>query len=529
MSERRLSPSDAVWLYSEWPKNLQTVSSLTWMDREIDPQDYRDVVQERMVDKYPTFRQRIRKSRNPLFMPYWEDDPDFSLDNHIEVIQLEAPGDRAALAKLVSVQRSTALDMERPLWKFFVIQGYEGTTAVHARIQHAIADGWALTRLVLSLADEASAEAPKVVDKTPKRKRDSAIKAAQPAVDAVDTVTDTVKRAVDAVTETAAKAAGAVVGAVKQPGNVPAILAQGQDALSETLSLDLNPDRFLEFGSKGPAAVAQTFGRASDEVSERVESAGDAAGVVAQGAKDAIDFVVTPRPGKTIMHGKVSGTKKVAWIDPIPLEPVRAAGKSLGATINDVLLGCLTNSLRLYLLEKDALNVTELMTSVPVSLRKPNDPLPRTLGNRFGLVNVLLPVGTEDPIDQILSLKAQIDEIKSSQMPVVSFGLISVSSLFTPDVERLLHKLTQDQSLGVTTNVPGPRSPMKLAGGVVKGTWGMGGLSGNMNLSVGIFSLAGEINFAVSSDEAITPDPERILDHFKESVQIVLDRTGAAS
>ena len=73
------------------------------------------------------------------------------------------------------------------------------------------------------------------------------------------------------------------------------------------------------------------------------------------------------------------------------------------------------------------------------------------------------------------------------------------------------------------------RRVIARAGGVVKGTWGMGGLSGNMNLSVGIFSLAGEINFAVSSDEAITPDPERILDHFKESVQIVLDRTGAAS
>ena len=78
-------------------------------------------------------------------------------------------------------------------------------------------------------------------------------------------------------------------------------------------------------------------------------------------------------------------------------------------------------------------------------------------------------------------------------MPVVSFGLISVSSLMTPDVERLLHKVTQEHSIGVTTNVPGPRHPIYVAGGEVLGRWGMGGLSGNMNLSFGIYTLNGKL------------------------------------
>ncbi len=331
-------------------------------------------------------------------------------------------------------------------------------------------------------------------------------------------MTDTVKRTVGGVTGTAGRAAGAVVGMVKEPKSVPAALASGTDALEETLSLAIDPQRFLEFGTKVPASVASRWGRVTGTTD-----------VVAQGAQDAVDFVIAPRPGKTILHGKVSGQKKVAWIEPIPLAPVKEAGRAFNATINDVVLGALTNALRLYLLEKDALTVQELSTAVPVSLRKMDAPLPRTLGNKFGLVPVQLPVGIADPVEQVASLKAQIDGIKRSQMPVVSFGLISVSALATPEVERLLHKLTQDQSIGVTTNVPGPRGPLQLAGGNVVGAWGMGGLSGNMNLSFGIFSLNGSLNFSVHSDVGITQDPERILDHFLESVQILQTAAGVSA
>ncbi len=54
----------------------------------------------------------------------------------------------------------------------------------------------------------------------------------------------------------------------------------------------------------------------------------------------------------------------------------------------------------------------------------------------------------------------------------------------------------------------------------------MGGVGGNMNLCVGVFSLNGEVNFAISSDVAITADPERILGHFKASVAELIERAG---
>jgi WS/DGAT/MGAT family acyltransferase len=330
---------------------------------------------------------------------------------------------------------------------------------VHGRIQHSIADGWALVRLVLSLCDdEGTVDRPVTVDKKRRRKRDIVAKAAAPVVD---------------------------------------IVTNPKEVVQETLSVALYPKRFIEFGS----------------------DVADVAGDTAEAGKNAVEFLLSPRPGKTILHGDVTGDKRVDWIEPIDLQQIKDTGKAFDATINDVLLAVLTNALRKYLLENDALTVDDLFTAVPVSLRSPKAELPRTLGNRFGLVPVLLPVGIADPVEQLMEIKRRLDDLKASQMPIVSFGLVSAVALTTPDVERMIHKINQDHSIGVTTNVPGPRHEIYVAGGKVLGMWGMGGLSGNMNLSFGIFSLNGELNFSVHSDTGITKDPERILDLFLESVE----------
>ncbi len=538
MSERRLSPADACWLYSDFEGNHQTVSALMWLDRQIDPDDYRQLIQERLLDVYPTFRQKIRPSRNPLLMPSWVDDEDFDLDYHVDVITLPEPGDRAALEKLVSEQRSQMLDHTRPLWRFHMIQGYEGTTAIHARIQHAIADGWALVRLIMSLADEAvDAEQVKIIDRERKRKRDRARSAVAPAVDAATAV-------VGGAAAAASGATDAVTEALRNPRTIPAQLASGVEALTEVISLTPDPARFVEFGSGLAEQAAEVPGAVAEQVSGIPgavvdQATGIPAAVVERAAplsaagsyvSGAVDFLNAPKPGKSAaLHGTVSGHKKVAWIDPIPLAPIKDAGKVFGATINDMLVAATTSALRAYLLEKGALDVEGLLVSVPVSLRRADEPLPRELGNRFGLVNVLLPVGIEDPVEAVRSIKAEMDEIKKSTVPVVSFGLASVAAITTPQAERAIHKITQEQHAGVVTNVPGPRGPLTLAGANVVGSWGLGGVAANMNLCVGIFSLNGEINFAVSTDTAITPDPERIVELFPAAVQTLLDRAGVSA
>ena len=528
MPQRRdLSPADACWLYSEWEKNHQTVSALLWTDQRVDPDALREAVQTRLVDRYPVFVQRVVMSRNPLLMPHWEDDPDFDIARHIQVVDLPAPGDKAALEALVSEQRTPLLDRDHPLWTIYLIQGFQGDcSAMHLRIQHSIADGWALVQLFLSLTDETDEATDSPAEG---RAQPGEVDADGPAHDQPDGP----RR--ESPLRLRRRTRRAVAGL--RQGLHPATLARGREALEETLSVAADPSRFVEFGTDisedlaeqvqdaGTRLVESTTQRV-DRWSERGSQVAEAARLARSGVRDGMAFTFPARPGKTILHGDVSGKKLVAWMDPVPLAPVKQVGRAFDATINDVLMGAVTNALRRYLLDRDALTVEELRTAVPVTLRNTDDDLPQTLGNKFGLVPVLLPVGLADPIEQVLEIKRQIDEIKTSTMPIMSFGLLGFTALTTPEVERQIHAVNQSHSIGVTTNVPGPRHEVSLCGAQVLGAWGMGGLSGNMNLSIGIFTLNGEVNFAVHSDAALTPDPDDIVRLFRESLLTLQTRAG---
>ena len=124
----RLSSADTAWLHMDRPTNLMVINSVMTFDQQVDWERLTEVIQHRMVDPYPRFRQRVVESRLPLQPPRWEDDPDFKLEHHIHHRALPAPGDRAALQELVGDLMAMPLDRSRPLWQDYFIDGY-GTAA----------------------------------------------------------------------------------------------------------------------------------------------------------------------------------------------------------------------------------------------------------------------------------------------------------------------------------------------------------------------------------------------------------------
>ena len=80
---------------------------------------------------------------------------------------------------------------------------------------------------------------------------------------------------------------------------------------------------------------------------------------------------------------------------------VKAIGKALGCSINDVLLACVAGAIGAYLRDQgDDPAGKEIRAMVPVNLR----PLDQAwqLGNRFGLVPLVLPIGIDNPIERVL-------------------------------------------------------------------------------------------------------------------------------
>ncbi len=153
MRENVLNPVDAIWLNTEDAENLMVIEALMLLDGPVDLDSFHGVVQRRIVDRYPTFSQRPVASRVRGGMPRWTDSPGFAVADHVRTVTIDAPGDDEALAAYVGSFLSTPLPRDRPMWEMHLIDGLESGTAIFARLHHSLADGIALTQLLLKLTD----------------------------------------------------------------------------------------------------------------------------------------------------------------------------------------------------------------------------------------------------------------------------------------------------------------------------------------------------------------------------------------
>jgi WS/DGAT/MGAT family acyltransferase len=160
---RSIDPVDTIWLNMDREDNLMVIESLMTTAGPIDPDRLVAALEERVLSRYPVFRQRPVAAALPWQLPRWEDDPAFDLSRHLHVGELDEPGDDRALQGYISGQLDRPLRRDRPLWEVHLLQGYGRGSAVYSRLHHSLADGIALTKVLLSLTD-ASPEGTLVAD-----------------------------------------------------------------------------------------------------------------------------------------------------------------------------------------------------------------------------------------------------------------------------------------------------------------------------------------------------------------------------
>jgi diacylglycerol O-acyltransferase / wax synthase len=150
-SRHAMPAADAAWLHMDRPTNPMVVNGLVMLGTVPAAEAVADVIDERLVGRFPRFRQRVvdQLARAPAF----EDDPFFDLGNHLHRLALPPPGDRAALEEMVSDLITPPLDPGKPLWHAYLIEGFGSGAALLWRIHHCIADGIALAEVMLSITD----------------------------------------------------------------------------------------------------------------------------------------------------------------------------------------------------------------------------------------------------------------------------------------------------------------------------------------------------------------------------------------
>lgn len=456
----RMSKVDTAWLRMDSPGNLMMIVGVWVLQPGIRHADLCQRIGERLL-QYPRFGQRVVQDAAGAT---WVRDEDFDIARHVVVETLpRRPRGREqeALQDRLAELAMTPLDPARPLWQFHLVEHYQGGSAMMVRIHHCIADGIALIAVTQSLVDGGTLP--------PKR----AARTARQGVEAAeDWLSDTL---IKPFTDLAVKALG-----------------RAGDGAANALGMLLAPQKGLEKGLAGSSDVAR---------------------LAYQVLRDAAALALMPDDSRTRLKGTPGASKRVAWCAPIPLEEVKAVGKALNCSVNDVLLSCVAGAIGAYLRgHGDAVQGQEIRAMVPVNLRPVEQA--HTLGNRFGLAPVVLPIGLDNPVERVYEVRHRMGQLKGSLQPLMAFGLLAVAGLLIKPAQDAMLNLFSRKTTAVMTNVPGPREKVKFLGATVEQNLFWVPQSGTVGLGVSILSYGGGVQFGVITDGTLCPDPQGIIDGF---------------
>ena len=155
----KLSGTDAGFLYNETERCPQHVSSVQIMElpEGVDEDAFIEGLKAHFMRRLHLVPYLTNKLVETPFLadhPVWAPDADFDIDNHIERVDVAAPGGRAELEAAVARLHEERLDRGRPLWRTVVLCGLEdGRIAYYSGAHHACLDGMAGQAATVTLMD----------------------------------------------------------------------------------------------------------------------------------------------------------------------------------------------------------------------------------------------------------------------------------------------------------------------------------------------------------------------------------------
>jgi WS/DGAT/MGAT family acyltransferase len=149
---RQLSEHDASFLYADTIHANSNVTFVQIYDQSTVPGGtlrFKAILAhiESRLHRSPIFRSKLLRVPLELDDPYWVEDEYFDLEYHVRHIALPKPGDWRQFCIQASRIHARALDLHRPLWEIYVIEGLDsitdlpaGSFALLTKIHHAAID-----------------------------------------------------------------------------------------------------------------------------------------------------------------------------------------------------------------------------------------------------------------------------------------------------------------------------------------------------------------------------------------------------
>jgi diacylglycerol O-acyltransferase len=304
-----------------------------------------------------------------------------------------------------------------------------------------------------------------------------------------------------------------------QPGALPSNAQMLKHAAS---SLAHQPGTTLSTLQAGLEAVAD-LGMHNRELSGRGEQAPPG-------------FFSAPR---TSFNGAVSNRKRFASLS-VPLEDVKLVGSVFEATVNDVVLACVSGGLRLLLEARGEAIDRPLVAMVPVSTRPEGEG--EALGNQISGMLVSLASDIEEPVRRLDAIAESARVAKEQEKLhrgrfVGDLAQIALPALTTRLARavagaRLFDKVRPPFNVTVSS-VRGPDFSLFCAGSRVVDLFPVGPIAEGIGLNVTVFSYLDRVHFGLFACRKLLPELEElgtyVDDALAELVACALDARGATA
>jgi WS/DGAT/MGAT family acyltransferase len=447
---KRLTPSDAMFLYGESRETMMHVAGLLLFSPppDADPDHLRHLMDEVRAGAavQQPFNLKLRHPdmlRNPLQSWVEVDPADVDLEYHVRRTALPSPGDERELGIIVSRLHGNPIDLHRPPWELHLIEGLEGGRfGIYVKVHHALIDGFSAMRILVNAL----------------------------SLDASDRTRP-------------------LFFSVPPPTRPPR---------DEAAPAPEDEGRGLHFPELLGAVRAQ-YGA--------TKTVGKALLRVARSGHE----LVTPRQApKCVLNARISRSRRFAT-QKLPLGRIKAIAKAAGGTLNDVILALSSASLRRYLIEREALPDEPLIAMLPVSVRSRDD---HGGGNAVGAILASLATDLEDPGERLATIIASTTKAKQqlqgmSRGEILSYSALLVAPSMLQMVPGIAGRVRPTFNV-VISNVPGPDQPLYFRGARLEASYPLSIPVHGQALNITANSYAGSLCFGFTGCRDTVPKLQRL-------------------
>lgn len=476
---QQLDGKDARFLYGEIERAPMHIGSLLIYDQSTAPGGkvrFRDILRvfDERTDRTTVFTRRLLQVPFDIDHPFWVEDEHFDLESHVNHIALPRPGTWRQFCTQVARLHARPLDRSRPLWEAFVIEGLD-------RVEGLPRGCFALLLKVHHAA----------VDGASAVEMFTALHDVEPRLP---------RPAAPLLRRTRR---------VEPPGELEVLAHITQGVIRQRFGL------------------MRLMGRALPAL-RRMDAARQDQYIASLAQKERTRF-----NGRISAH-RVFGGALFALKDMSAIKR-----QAPGATVNDVMLTLVGGAMRRYLDAKGELPRRSLIAGVPVNIRTRAER--RTGGNLVSMMSMSLCSDIVDPAEQLHAVhagavrsKAYLNAVGARQLTDWSNDLPAQLAVlgFRAAAATGLMSSGRPRFNTIVTNVPGPRSPLYLAGARLVRSFGAGPCSDGMGLFQVVTSYAGQIAIAFQACREMLPDPafyERCLRESFAALQAALPAGGRPS